>query len=57
MSLKSAMMDITFSWRVTALSESEPNPIATGSHFPIYRHYVHVHVISRPTGSELNDGV
>jgi hypothetical protein len=23
--------------RITALSESEPNQIATGSHFPIYR--------------------
>jgi hypothetical protein len=22
--------------RITDLSESEPNPIATGSHFPIY---------------------
>ena len=27
--------------RKTALSESEPNPIATGSHFPIYRLNVH----------------
>jgi hypothetical protein len=24
------------------LSESEPNPIAAGSHFPIYRPYVHL---------------
>jgi hypothetical protein len=30
------------SWRVTALSESEPNPIATGSYFPIYRLFVQV---------------
>jgi hypothetical protein len=27
----------TLSCRVTALSESEPKPIAAGSHFPIYR--------------------